>query len=155
MQFGLYLKNEGVITAEQLIAALEFQQHRLPPVGQLAIEEGILSARQVFQILRCQTDLPHERFGDVAVSMSLMTPAELQRLLMIQWERKPPFAEVLVALRLLSQSQVDDQLIAFRSAMERRNVIVKRFIPSGPHAAPDAETDDVFLSDSEAVAMMY
>jgi hypothetical protein len=127
----------------------------MPPVGQLAMEEGVLSARQVFKILRCQTDLPHERFGDVAVSMSLMTPAELQRLLLIQWERKPPLAEVLVALRLLSQTQVDEQLVAYRSAMERRNVIVKRFIPSGPHAARETDTEEIVLSDSEAVALMY
>ena len=99
----------------------------MPPVGQLAMEEGVLSARQVFKVLRCQSGIPHERFGDVAVGMGMMTPAELQRLLMIQWERKPPLADVLVALRILSQAQVDEELAAYRNEMERRNVVIKRF----------------------------
>ncbi len=44
MKFGLYLKKKGVITADQLVAALDYQHNRMPPVGQLAMEEGVLSA---------------------------------------------------------------------------------------------------------------
>jgi hypothetical protein len=153
MKFGLYLKNKGVITAETLVAALEFQQNQMPPVGQLAMEEGILSARQIFKVLRCQSSIPHERFGEVAVGMGMMTPADLQRLLMIQWERKPPLADVLVKLRILSQARVDEELIAYREAMERRNVVIKRFIPTGPHL--DDEAESTVLSDAETVAMMF
>lgn len=152
MKFGLYLKNKGVLTAEALVAALEFQQLRMPPVGQLAMEEGVLSARQVFQILRCQSDLPHERFGDVAVGMGLMSPGELRRLLMIQWERKPHLADVLVRLSLLSQSQVDHYLAAYRAEMERRNVVVKHFVPS---AEQITDEDDELASDTESLALMY
>jgi hypothetical protein len=119
MKFGLYLKNKGVISAEGLIAALEYQQSRMPPVGQLALEEGVLSARQVFKILHGQSGLPHERFG-----------------------------EVLVHLRILSQPQVDEELAAFRIEMERRNVVVKRCIPRGPHSvsALEAEADSLALT---------
>ena len=155
MKFGLYLKNKGVISAEGLVAALDYQQGRMPPVGQLAMEEGVLSARQVFKILRCQSGYPHERFGEVAVGMGMMTPAELQRLLMIQWERKPALADVLVQQRILSQAQVDEELAAFRAEMERRNVVVKRFIPPGPYLASEPEMDSDFLSESEAVGMMF
>jgi hypothetical protein len=148
MKFGLYLKNNGVISADGLIAALEYQQSRMPPVGQLALEEGVLSARQVFKILHCQSGLPHERFGEVAVGMGMMRPAELQRLLMIQWQRKPALANVLVHLRILSQPQVDEELAAFRSEMERRSVVVKRCIPRGPHLEPasEAETHSLALT---------
>ncbi len=154
MKFGLYLKNKGVISAEALISALEYQQGRMPPVGQLAMEEGVLSARQVFKILRCQSGLPHERFGEVAVGMGMMTSAELQRLLMIQWERKPAIADVLVSLRILSQARVDDELAAFRAEMERRKVVVKRFIPPGPHLASDLDADSELLSETESVALI-
>ncbi len=153
MKFGLYLRRTGVLSADALVAALEFQQSKMPPVGQLAMEEGVLSARQVFQILRCQSDLPHERYGDVAVGMGLMSPGELRRLLMIQWERKPPLADVLVALRMLSQPQVDHYLSAYRAEMERRNVVVKHFVPSAPHV--NRESEDECLSDTEALAMLY
>jgi hypothetical protein len=152
MKFGLYLKRKGILSADALVAALEYQQSRMPPVGQLAMEEGVLSARQVFQILRCQSDLPHERFGDVAVGMGLMSPKELQRLLMIQWERKPTLADVLVRLKMLSQPQVDHYLTAYRAEMERRNVVVKHFVPSIPYGS-DEETE--FVSDTESLALMY
>jgi hypothetical protein len=152
MKFGLYLKRKGVLSAEALVAALEFQQSRMPPVGQLAMEEGVLSARQVFQILRCQSDLPHERFGDVAVGMGLMSPGELRRLLMIQWERKPPLADVLKTLRMLNQRQIEYHLAAYRTEMERRNVVVKHYVSSAPHV-PGEESD--LVSDTEALALMY
>jgi hypothetical protein len=153
MKFGLYLKQKGILSADALVDALEYQQSRMPPVGQLAMEEGVLSARQVFKVLHCQSGIPHERFGDVAVGMGMMTPAELQRLLMIQWERKPPLAEVLVALKILSPTQVEEQLVAYRNEMERRKVVIKRFIPPGPHLASEPEAD--VLSESEAVALMF
>ena len=152
MKFGLYLKKKGVITAEELVSAFDYQQSRMPPVGQLAMEEGVLSARQVFKVLRCQSGIPHERFGEVAVGMGMMTPAELQRLLMIQWERKPPLAEVLVTLRLLSASQVDAEMAAYRREMERRNVVIKRIVPSRPHVLSNAESP--VLSEAELVSMM-
>ena len=129
MKFGLYLKKKGVITAERVGRCARIPARRMVPIGQLAMEEGILSAREVFKILRCQSDLPHEYFGEVAVGMGMMTPAELQRLLVIQWERKPPLADVLVRLRILSQARVDEELAAFRRDMERRNVVITRLHP--------------------------
>lgn len=153
MKFGLYLKRKGVLSADALVAALEFQQSRMPPVGQLAMEEGVLSARQVFQILRCQSDLPHERFGDVAVGMGLMLPGELRRLLMIQWERKPLLADVMVALRMLSRPQVDHHLASYRAEMERRNVVVKHFVPSAPRFSDEGDSE--YISDTETLAVMY
>ncbi len=152
MKFGLYLKKKGAITADQLVAALDHQHSRMPPVGQLAMEEGILSARQVFKVLRCQSGIPHERFGEVAVGMGMMTPIELQRLLIIQWERKPRFADVLVQLRILSEVRVDEEVSAYREAMERRNVVIKRIVPSAPHLTSDS--DAPILNESELVSMM-
>ena len=151
MKFGLYLKKKGLITADELVVAIDYQHSRMPPVGQLAMEEGVLSA-QVFKVLRCQSGIPHERFGEVAVGMGMMRPADLQRLLMIQWERKPQLADVLVGLRIMSQAAVDDELAAYREAMEHRNVVIQRFIPPSPHLDTDEEAG--VLSEMEMVSMM-
>lgn len=151
MKFGLYLKSKGAITAEQLVAALEYQHSRLPSIGQVAMEEVILTARQVFQVLRCQSDLPHERFGEIAVGLGMMTPAELQRLLMLQWERKLPMVDVLVRMRILSQKRVDEELAAYRAAMERRNVVIRR-LPAGHRL--DDPSQQPMLSESELVSML-
>ncbi len=55
MHFAVHLKKSGVITAEQLVAAVEVQLSMLVPIGQLALEEGILAARDIFNILRAQS----------------------------------------------------------------------------------------------------
>ena len=93
MHFGLYLKNKGIISADQLVAALEAQLETLPRIGQLALEEGIISPRDIFDVLRAQRESPDERFGDLAIEMGLMTRNELMRLLMIQADRKRPLEE--------------------------------------------------------------
>lgn len=152
MKFGLYLKKKGLITAEELVAAIDYQHGRMPPIGQLAMEEGVLSARQVFKILRCQSGIPHERFGEVAVGMGMMKPAELQRLLMIQWERKPQLAEVLVRLRILSHARVEAELTAYREAMEHRSVVIQRCVPPAPHLETAGKAG--VLSEMEMVSLM-
>jgi hypothetical protein len=119
MHFGLYLKKKGIITAEQLVAAIEVQLNSLAPIGQLALEEGVLSARDIFDVLQAQNDSPNERFGELAIEMRLMTRDDLMRLLMIQADRKRPIADILVEQGILDERQVASELAAFRRATSR------------------------------------
>ena len=151
MKFGLYMVKKGVITPAQLVLALEKQHGHQRPLGQLAMEEGILSARQVFKILRCQSGMPHERFGEVAVGMRMMTHEQLERLLMIQWERKPSLEDILVRQRILTQSQLDEQLAAYRQEMAQKNVVIKRSIVTPK--IPTMPTHPV-LSEEETFSLM-
>ena len=54
MHFGLYLKNKRVITAEQLVAAAEVQLSSLTRIGQFALEESLISPRDIFEVLRAR-----------------------------------------------------------------------------------------------------
>lgn len=114
MHFGLYLKKKGIVTAEQLVAALEAQLTTMPRIGQLALEEGLISPRDIFDVLRAQRESPDVRFGDLAIEMGLMTRDEVMRLLMIQANRKRPLAEVFVAEGMLSQERMDEEMAEFR-----------------------------------------
>ena len=114
MQFGLYLKKKGIISADALVAALEAQLAQLPRIGQLALEEGILSPRDIFNVLLAQRLAPEMRFGELAIEMSLMTRNELIRLLMVQSDRQQPLAEVFVTEGILSQEVVARHLAEFR-----------------------------------------
>jgi hypothetical protein len=116
MHFGLHLNKIGLISAEQLVAALEVQQNTLVPIGQLALEEGILSARDIFDILQAQTDAPKERFGDLAIELGLMKRDDLMRLLMIQADRKRPIQDILVAQGAITEQEAASELAAFRRA---------------------------------------
>ena len=151
MKFGLYLVNKGVITAEQLVTALDRQQSKLAPIGQLAMEEAVLSARDVFKVLHCQSGMLHDHFGELAVDMGMMTQADRERLLMIQWERKRPLAEILVEQGVLSAGRVEEELAEFRRAMERRSTVVKRSIPVTTHLPTVPEMPDKTAADSYAM----
>ena len=120
MHFGLYLKNKGIISAEQFVAALETQLATLPRIGQLALEEAIISPRDIFNVLHAQRRSPDVRFGELAIEMGLMTRNELMRLLMIQADRKRPFAEIVVAEGMLSEQLVAQELAEFRRLQTNR-----------------------------------
>jgi hypothetical protein len=119
MHFGLHLKKIGLISAEQLVASLEVQLNTLVPIGQLALEEGILSARDIFDVLQAQNDAPKERFGDLAIEMGLMKRDDLMRLLMIQADRKRPIAEILITQGAITEQEAASELTAFRRARSR------------------------------------
>jgi hypothetical protein len=147
MHFGLHLKRRGVISAEQLVAALEVQLSTLVPIGQLALEEGILNPRDVFNVLLAQSDAPNMLFGDLAVEMGLMTRDDVMRLLMIQADRKRPIAEILVGQGVLTEPQLKAELGEYRRArlQGQRPSPTMKFVPAprGPIAskhAPEALT---------------
>jgi hypothetical protein len=129
MHFGLYLKKKGVITAEQLVSALEVQMNTLVPIGQLALEEGILSARGIFDVLRAQSGAPNVRFGDLAVEMRLMTRDDVMRLLMIQADRKRPLGEILVGQGVLTESRLAAELAAYRRAQINPKRVTTTIVP--------------------------
>ena len=134
MRFGLYLHRKGVITADELVAALEVQTKRLVRIGQLALEEGILSARDIFDVLRAQQSTPHERFGELAIELGRMTHNDLMRLLRIQADRKLPLDEILVWQGVLSRPRADDELNAFRHAQyQPRRAVTKTIVVPAPH----------------------
>jgi hypothetical protein len=114
MHFGLYLKKKGMISAEQLVAALEAQLATMPRIGQLALEEGIISPRDIFDVLLAQRKSPDVRFGELAIEMRLLTRGDLMRLLMIQADRKRPLADVFVTEGILSEGQVAHEMANFR-----------------------------------------
>jgi hypothetical protein len=126
MQFGLYLKNKGVISADQLVAALEEQLGTLVPIGQLALEENVLSPRDIFMVLQAQSDSPNVRFGDLAVEMGLMTRGQLMRLLMIQADRKRPIVDILISQGAITQQKAATEMAAYRREQLRPN---RRSVP--------------------------
>jgi hypothetical protein len=140
MQFGLHLKKKGLITADQLIDALEEQHRNLIPIGQLAMEEGVLSARDVFAVLRSQRELPSERFGEVAIAIGAMQTSDLHRLLALQRARKPPLGDVLVRRGAISRKRVDEELAAYRRDKERNGVVVTHCSTPSPHRSTVSST---------------
>jgi hypothetical protein len=139
----MYLKNKGIISAEQLVAALEAQMKNRVPIGQLALEEGLLSARDIFEVLQAQSDSPHERFGELAVEMGLMMRDDVMRLLMIQADRKRPIAEILVAHGILNEQQLASELTAYRQSLLRPQRDTMTFIVPAPRRKSERRSANV------------
>jgi hypothetical protein len=159
VRFGLYLVREGIITAQQLVAALELQHARYVAIGQLAIEERLMSARDVFHVLHYQRRRPEprERFGEIAVDMGFISQEELQRLLLMQMDRKPPLTDVLVRMGFLTADEVSQFMAAYHRELDRRKTITTQRLPA-PHACcgkvPPAPRDAGLLDDAELFALM-
>jgi hypothetical protein len=139
VHFGLYLKKKGVITADQLVEALEAQLHALVPIGQLALEEGILSARDIFDVLRAQSESPHVLFGELAIDLGKMSRDQLMRLLMIQSDRKRTLSDILIWQGAITERQAAVEMAAYRRAKSQRQrpVTKTRLVPAKrPHLRP-------------------
>jgi len=114
MQFGLYLVDQGMITANQFVKALEAQLASRPLIGSLAIKSRKLSVKQVFSILHLQADMPKEMFGEIAVQNGFMTQDDLSGLLYNQTQQGDSMALILVELGFASANDIDDQLAEYR-----------------------------------------
>jgi hypothetical protein len=150
MHFGLYLKKKGIISADQLVAALEAQLKTLPRIGQLALEEGMISPREIFNVLHAQRSAPDVRFGDLAIEMGLMTRNELTRLLMIQADRKSPLADVFVTEGILSDKELAREMAEFRQLQANRraaNAQAAKIVPAPRgHVAANHTSDLSFAN---------
>lgn len=159
MKFGLYLVRNGIISAEELVGALEVQNRTNVPIGQLAIEERLMSAREVFQVLHYQRDMlhRHELFGEIAVDKGFITHDELQRLLVLQMDRKPPLDDVLVEQGVLTRDEMNAELQNYRQELDRKHVVTKRRLPlTRPIRAsvPSIPDDAATLDESEMFELM-
>lgn len=119
MQFGMYLYRNGIVTAEQLVEAMAMQDECRVPLGVLAMESGKLAVRDVLSVLRVQSDLPNDRFGDIAIDLGLLDKRDLAELLMLQSDRRVSLGECLVELGFMTKEQYDEELASYRRERER------------------------------------
>jgi hypothetical protein len=136
MQFGVYLVRQDIISAQDLVAAIDEQQQQRTPLGQLAIELGKLSARDVFRVLRYQADFAQGQFGEAAIELQLLEEADVAELLYHQSNRLPSIGEILVEQGAITQRQLEQELAAFRrdaerSGIRRTSTAVQQLEPAG------------------------
>ena len=101
--------DEGVATAEQIVAALDEQLARTPQFGKLALSQKVLSVPQIWRILNRQAD-HGGRFGEIAVQLGYLEEEQVQRLLVIQLQSRPKLGELLVEAGVVSPTQLEGLL---------------------------------------------
>lgn len=107
MRAELDLVRQGTVSAEDLVTAIERQHEARPQLGQIAIEERLLTPRQVREVLYRQCETPHLRFGEVAIELGLMTDRELGYLLLKQQIAQGPLMNHLIALGSIDEQAAE------------------------------------------------
>ena len=105
MELELSLVRSGLVSADDYVEALGRREEERPPLGQVAIEEGLLGVRQVLDIIRTQHTAPDRKFGEVAVEKGYLTTSQVATLLMLQQERQRPVIDHLVELGRVSYEE--------------------------------------------------
>jgi CheY-specific phosphatase CheX len=116
--FGQHLLAQGLITAPQLLAAVEYQERYDTRLGSCAVGMGLVTPFEVEQIraLQAREDL---RFGEAAVKLGVLTDAQLQRVLETQQGAHVPLGDAVVALGYLTAAQVESAAAQFLAAEAR------------------------------------
>ncbi|NYZ62945.1 chemotaxis protein CheX [Luteimonas deserti] len=111
---GQFLLERGVITAPQLLAAIEAQRASNPLLGELAVSRGLLDdvqARRIHQRQRVED----RRFGDIALELGVLDQAQLDGLLEAQKAGRRMLGQVLVDQGALDAAQLEAEVALHRA----------------------------------------
>jgi CheY-specific phosphatase CheX/transposase-like protein len=115
--FGQFLLEKGRITSQQLVDALEYQKAVNPPIGALALEHGMLTANQVYAVLKQLKN--DKQFGELAVAMGMLSAAQVNELKQMQSSHKVLLGEALIAKGYISVEALERELKEYKKAEER------------------------------------
>jgi CheY-specific phosphatase CheX len=113
--FGQYLVARGVITAPQLLAAVEYQARNNSKLGEFAVALGLTTPFEIEQIRAFQAteDL---RFGEAALKLGVLAPEDIERAASAHETGHVHLGEALIALGYLEPEQVEKAAAAFLAA---------------------------------------
>ena len=123
MIFGEYLVGQNIIREKDLARALEIQKTDRVPLGQLALQKGLIENKQLFRILSRQRK-PEEKnknFGKLAVEMEYLSQEQVEMLLERQTHTNRLLGEILVSQGWVSQIELIKALKKFRSQNKKNN----------------------------------
>ncbi len=119
--FGHYLFDEGKLEARQLSEAVDYQNSKNLSLGEIAVREKLLTPKNAELINHKQQSLD-KRFGEVAMSLDLLTEIQITELLKIQKREKVFFGEILVLKGFMSEELVNKELNIFNEQQKTEAV---------------------------------
>ncbi|HLT43708.1 MAG TPA: chemotaxis protein CheX [Luteimonas sp.] len=131
---GQFLLERGVITAPQLLAAIEAQRASNPLLGELAVDRGMLNEAQARRINQRQR-VEDRRFGDIALDMGVLDQAQLDALLQAQKAGRKMIGQVLVEQGVLDAAQLEAELAQHRAGQEQARNTLDRVVATHPMGA--------------------
>jgi len=122
--FGQYLVDQGLIKREDHKKVIELQnKDRL--LGDLGIELNWLTQDNISSILTYQEEHAGVRFGEAAVSLSLLNSIQLKYLLDLRTRRKKPISDILINNGVITQETLNKALMGFNQKRKKfENILV-------------------------------
>ncbi|MDP6624908.1 MAG: hypothetical protein QGG87_00430 [Nitrospinota bacterium] len=111
--FGRFLISRNVVNVEMVRKAINLQKSKAILIGELAIQEGILSIDQVFNILEKRLE-EQKFFCQIAVELGYLTKAIAHKLLELQKKRLPPLGDMLLEMKAINQYDLERELRFFK-----------------------------------------
>lgn len=144
---GLFLLNKGVITEQQLLEGLEYQERTNQRIGGLAVEAGLMSSDDTDQIFDRQAS-DNRRFGEIAVAERMLSRHQLDDLLFRQRVNNVYLGEALLHLGYLDADSFSDLMDEYYTLERERSQKVSNILTS-------IEDYKVVLSMMEAAKKMF
>lgn len=119
MFFATYLVKRGLVSPAEFVEALERELYSRPPLGRIALLERKITMRQLFSILKDQSD-SHQPFGKIAVDLGFMSEEDLGNLLLKQANCKPDMIDFLVEMGVIDQATLAAEKEAFYQEMAEK-----------------------------------
>lgn len=150
--FGQFLLEKNIITPQQLIEAVEYQESRNLKFGEYALSKGYLTERDILKIQNEQryTDLC---FGEIAVKLNILTPVQVEEILTIQKNDHIFIGEALVIKGFLTADVLKRELSLFK-ADQSQYITGEITIPKGVEN-PEIVKDIVDLTQKMLLRMAY
>ncbi len=117
MNFGDYLVRQSIIREKDLTRTLEIQKTDRIPLGQLALQEGLIDNKALFRILSRQRKVEgrNQTFGQLAIQLGYLSQEQVNELLKMQSQTNRLLGELLVSQGLVSQVEMIKALKRFRA----------------------------------------
>ncbi len=118
MNFGDYLVRQSIIREKDLTRTLEMQKTDRIPLGQLALQKGLIDNKALFRILSRQRKVEgrNQTFGQLAIQLGYLSQEQISELLRMQTQTNRLLGELLVSQGFVSQVEMIKALKKFRAA---------------------------------------
>ncbi len=105
LELGRFLCYHGMISYEELIAALVWQRRQRPIIGDIALRWGWLNTAAIKRILGAMT--PAGRFGEKAVNLGLLSLFQVNTLLCYQRSQQERLGGYFVQRNILTRENLE------------------------------------------------
>ncbi len=112
--FGQFLVEKGVVGREKLLEAIELQDKTNVKFGEMALSMGLITETDVERVHNAQRG-EDLRFGDMAVKLGILSPNQMQQVLTRQKNSHLYIGEALVKVGALAEEAILTYLAEFKA----------------------------------------